>query len=79
MTMELKLINDKGQAHRDASPRPTRCSAASTTRRWCTRSSPPTRPTRRLGTRAQKGRSDVNKSHQEAVAAERHRPRARRA
>jgi large subunit ribosomal protein L4 len=42
--MELKLINEQGQAAVNRDRPRMRCSAATTTKRWCTRSLSPTRP-----------------------------------
>ena len=63
VTMELKLIDEQGQPAATLSPPPTRCSLATTTRRWSTRSSPPTRRTRGRARARRRSRGDINKSH----------------
>ena len=60
--MELKLINEQGPGDGHGRCLRDACSAATTTKRWCTRSSWPTRPTARQGTRAQKTRAQVKHS-----------------
>ena len=61
--MELPMIDDKGQPHSDAGGVRRSCSGASTTRRWCTRWSPPIWPTRAWARARRRARGDVNKSN----------------
>jgi len=75
--MELKMC-ERQRRCRHLSTRPTRCSRATSTRRWCTRSWVAFQANARLGTRAQKDRGAVNHFHQETMAAERHGPCPRR-